>query len=264
MSFISNASGITLREGTFNNIQGDLVNIFQAENLARVDIGALLESLLGEKRRRREESTDAEEPARKRRRENAEEDGPEVVRYKDLNLTHEIGRGPGYLLHAGNMKRRAVIVKVFNAGTNARKHFEVTANLSRRLLHPNVLRIEGTSSPTSMHLFIAYQDAHRKTAEGPLAAALRDDLERSIMLGFKLISSLSSGIDYLSTQGGMLPLEPENFDVFLDINDRFLLSINPPTDANTAHHDEDDIRSVWVFFNALCQKVTQLVKRMGR
>ncbi|KAJ7649788.1 hypothetical protein FB45DRAFT_885990, partial [Roridomyces roridus] len=246
MSFISNSSGITLGEGTFNNIQGNLVNIFQPEG-QRADIGALLKSFVGEKRRRREDSEDS---ARKRRRENPEEeDGLETIRHKDLNLTHEIGRGPGYLLHAGNIKRRALIVKVFNAGTNARKHLEATVNLSQRLLHPNVLRIEGTSSPTSMHHFIAYQDAHRKTAEGPLAAALRDDLEKSIMLGFKL-----SGIDYLSTQGIMLPLGPENFDVFLDINDRFLLSINPPTDASTAHHEEDDIRSVWTLFNALCQK----------
>ncbi|KAJ7649774.1 hypothetical protein FB45DRAFT_2719 [Roridomyces roridus] len=259
MSFISNASGITLREGTFNNIQGDLVNIFQAENLARVDIGALLESLLGEKRRRREESTDAEEPARKRRRENAEEDGPEVVRYKDLNLTHEIGRGPGYLLHAGNMKRRAVIVKVFNAGTNAHKH--CSSQHGRFSRHPNVLRIEGTSAPTSIHHFIAYEDAHRKTAEGPLAAALKEDLDKGILLGFKLISSLSSGIDYLSTQGITIPLE--SFDVFLDIGDRFLLGINPPLDPNTAEEDtRTAARSVWDLFNALCQKVLRSANRL--
>ncbi|KAJ7613935.1 hypothetical protein FB45DRAFT_1036065 [Roridomyces roridus] len=69
--------------------------------------------------------------------------------------------------------------------------------------------------------------AQRKTAAGPLATALRDDLDQSIVLGFKMISDLSSGMDYLSTQGITLPRGPENFDVFLDVNDRFLVSIFP-------------------------------------
>ncbi|KAJ7613942.1 hypothetical protein FB45DRAFT_1008759 [Roridomyces roridus] len=278
MSFISNASGITLREGTFNNIQGDFVNIFQAGNLASADIGSefsrgcqtkdtdscvrldtpgLLQSLLEDKRRRREDSA---EPVR--RREDAEEDGLEVVRYKDVNLTQEMGCGPGYLLHAGRYKDRAVIVKVFNAGRNAREHLEATVVVSRGLWHPNVLRIEGTSAATSIHHLIVYEDARRKTAEGPLAAALRDDLDKSIVLGFKMISSLSLGINYLNTQDIALPLGPENFDVFLDINDRFLLSVNPPTDTNTAHPEEDDTRSVWTLFNGLCQKVLRSANRV--
>ncbi|KAJ7613940.1 hypothetical protein FB45DRAFT_259550 [Roridomyces roridus] len=261
MSFISNASGITLREGTFNNIQGDFVNIFQAGNLASADIGSLLQSLLEDKRRRREDSAGVEEPAQ-RREETEEEDGLEVVRYRDLRLTREIGRGPGYHLHTGNIKLRAVIVKVFNAGKNARKHWEAAVNLSRRLLHPNVLRIEGTSAPTSIHHFVAYEDAHRKTAEGPLAVALREDLEKSIMLGFKMISDLSSGMDYLSTQGITLPQGPESFDVFLDINDRFLLNVNPPTDANTTQREQEDKTNVWTLFNGLCQKVLRSANRV--
>ncbi|KAJ7613936.1 hypothetical protein FB45DRAFT_874123 [Roridomyces roridus] len=226
MSFISNASGITLGEGTFNNVQGNLVNMYFHEG---ADIGAPLESLLGEKRRRREDSPDTEEPARKRRRENTEEDELEVIGHKDLDLTHEIGGGPGYLLHAGNIKRRAVIVKVFNAGTSARKASQCAMNRSAR----------------------------RRTAEGPLAAALRDDLDKSIVLGFKM-----SGINYLNTQGVALPLGPEvlssNFDVFLDINDRFLLSINPPAEDQ----EQDDTRSVWTLFNALCQKVLRSANRL--
>ncbi|KAJ7613917.1 hypothetical protein FB45DRAFT_258547 [Roridomyces roridus] len=271
MSFISNASGFTLGEGTYNSAQGNInnaqrdindvhVNIYQHEG-QRVDIGALLESLLGDKRRRREDSTDTEEPARKRRGENpGEEDGPEIIRYKDLKVTDEIGRGPGYLLYVGDIQRRAVIVKVFTAGTNARKHWEATVNLSERLLHPNVLRIEGTSSPASMHHFIAYEDAQGKKAAGPLAIALRDDLDTGILLGFKMISSLSAGIDYLSAQGITLTLGPESFDVFLDINDRFLLCINPPTDAT--HHEEDNTHGVWTLFNELCQKVLRSANRL--
>ncbi|KAJ7649763.1 hypothetical protein FB45DRAFT_1049943 [Roridomyces roridus] len=258
MSFISNASGITLGEGTFNNVQGNLVNIFLPEG-QRADIGALMESILDE-RRRREDSTDVEEAARRGKSE--EEDGLEIIRHKDLDLTHEIGGGPGYLLHAGNIKRRAVIVKVFNAGMNARKHLEATVKLSQRLLHPNVLRIEGISSSTSIHHFIAYEDAHRKKAEGPLAAALRDDLDKSIVLGFKMISSLSSGINYLHTEGIALALGPENFDIFLDINERFLLSINPPTDANVTHQEQDDAHNVWTLFNGLCQKVLRSANRV--
>jgi hypothetical protein len=40
---------------------------------------------------------------------------------KYLNLTREIGSGHGYFLHAGETKGRAVIVKVFNSGPNARE-----------------------------------------------------------------------------------------------------------------------------------------------
>ncbi|KAJ7649768.1 hypothetical protein FB45DRAFT_2521 [Roridomyces roridus] len=261
MSFISSASGFTLGEGTFNNVHGPLVNIFQPEGQPVGDIGALLQSLLGDKWRRREESTVVEEPARGRE-DTEEDDGLEVVRYKDLRLTHQIGCGPGYHLHAGNIKLRAVIVKVFNAGTNARKHWQAAVSLSRGLLHPNVLRIEGISAPTSVHRFIAYEDAQGKTAEGPLAAALKEDLDKSIMLGFKMISDLSSGMYYLSTLGVTLPRGPERFDVFLDINDRFLLNVNPPTDANTTQREQEDETNVWTLFNGLCQKVLRSANRV--
>ncbi|KAJ7649752.1 hypothetical protein FB45DRAFT_2247 [Roridomyces roridus] len=239
MAFISNASGFTLGEGTFTNVQGDLVNIYHGV------------------KRRREDSEDLHvfgEPMAKRRRQE-DRDGLKIIRNKNLSVAFEIGRGPGYLLHAGKTKGRAVIVKVFDAGRNARERLEATVLLSQGLLHPNVLRIEGISSPTSIPHFIAYEDAQRRTAEGPLAAALKDDLDTSIELGFKMISGLSSGINYLNTQGIALPLGPESFDVFLDINDRFLLSVNPPTDADKVHGEEDDTRSVWTLFNGLCQKV---------
>ncbi|KAJ7649765.1 hypothetical protein FB45DRAFT_2401 [Roridomyces roridus] len=188
MAFISNASGITLGEGTFNNVHGNLVNIFQV-------------------RRRRGEHGDSSDLydlehggfTRERRRE-AEIDGIKVIRDKHLNLAVEIGGGPGYLLHAGEIKGRAVIVKVFNAGPTARDHLEATVLRSRGFLHPNVLRIRGRSSPTSSYHFIAYENAFWKAAEGPLAAALKDDLERSIVLGFKLVAGLSSGINYLDAQ----------------------------------------------------------------
>ncbi|KAJ7649740.1 hypothetical protein FB45DRAFT_1672 [Roridomyces roridus] len=243
MAFISNASGFTLGEGTFNNVHGDLV-IYQS----------------GKRRREDNEDHCGERMGKRRRKE--DQDGLKIIRNKHLNLAFEIGRGPGYLLHAGKIKGRAVVVKVFDAGRNAREHLEATVSISQGLLHPNVLRIEGISSPTSLYHFIAYEDAQRRTAEGPLAAALRDDLDTSIELGFKMISSLSSGINYLNSQGIALPLGPEDFDVFLDVNDRFLFSINPPTDANAAPQEQDDTRSVWTLFNALCQKVLRSANRV--
>ncbi|KAJ7613931.1 hypothetical protein FB45DRAFT_259199 [Roridomyces roridus] len=256
MSFISNASGITLGEGTFNNVQGNLVNIFQSGG-QRADIGALLECLLGDQRRWR-----GDEEAARGRRQEGEDEGLEIIRPKDLKLTHEIGRGQGYLLHAGQVKDRAMIVKVFNPGARAREHLEATMTLSKGLLHPNVLRIHGTSSPTSPSQFITYQDAYWKTAEGPLAAALRDGIDTSVVLGFKLVAGLSSGINYLSGHDISLSLGAEDFDVFLDMNDRFLLSINPPVDATPAYNQRDVTRSAWTLFNALCQKVLRSANRV--
>ncbi|KAJ7649787.1 hypothetical protein FB45DRAFT_1017232 [Roridomyces roridus] len=245
MSFISNANGVTLGEGTFTNVQGNL-NIYPGVKRRREDSEDL--HVFGERKRKQRRKEDRE--------------GMKIIRNENLSLVFEIGHGPGYLLHAGKIKGRAVIVKVFDAGRNAREHLDATVLLSQGLLHPNVLRIEGISSPTSIPHFIAYEDAHRKKAEGPLAAALRDDLDTSIELGFKMISSLSSGINYLDTQGIALPLRPENIDVFLDINDRFLLSLNPPTNAtNTAHPEEHGTHSVWTLLNGLCQKVLRLANR---
>jgi hypothetical protein len=81
-------------------------------------------------------------------------------------------------------------------------------NLRRELMcsrHPNVLRITGVSSPASLTHFIAYENGrlfrifpafssittfevhYLKTADGPLAAALKDNLTRSIILGFKMV-----------------------------------------------------------------------------
>ncbi|KAJ6558359.1 hypothetical protein B0H19DRAFT_134807 [Mycena capillaripes] len=168
--------------------------------------------------------------------------------------------GPGYFLHAGEARGRAVIVKVFNPGPTFREQFESTVSLSKSLLHPNVLRIKGISPPASSSHFIVYENAHWKTADGPLAVALKDDLTRSITLGFKMIAGLSSGMNHLSVQGISLAfLGVENFDVFLDVDDRFLISINPPASANVGTSEDpqqqDNTTSAWNVFNSLCQKI---------
>ncbi|KAJ7481984.1 hypothetical protein FB451DRAFT_139660 [Mycena latifolia] len=205
------------------------------------------------------------EPTPNRRR---SVDGAKVIRNKHLKLTLEIGSGPGYFLHAGETKGRAVIVKVFNeAGPTVREQLEVTVALSKGFMHPNVLRIEGVSSPASSTHFIAYENAYWKTAEGPLAAALKEDLTRSITLGFKMIAGLSSGMNHLSVQGiSLASLGVENFDIFLDVSDRFLISINPrmlaeADYANDRESDDNASRS-WDVFNALCQKVLRSANRM--
>ncbi|KAJ7227501.1 hypothetical protein GGX14DRAFT_539425 [Mycena pura] len=250
MSFISNASNFTLGEGVYNNIQGNLVNI------------AVHKAFYGRKRHREEIEDGAEllalgEPLRKRRR---REDGIKVIRKKHLKVTGEIGSGPGYLLHFGETKGKAIIVKVFNAGPTVREQLESTVALLKGLIHPNVLQIEGVSSRAELTQFIIYEHAYWKMAEGPLATALKEDLTRSITLGFKMIAGLSSGMNYLGLQGiSLAPLGAENFDIFLDIDDRFLISINPRISTETEvaedQEPEDNLNRAWNVFNAVCQKV---------
>ncbi|KAJ7692843.1 hypothetical protein B0H17DRAFT_1179174 [Mycena rosella] len=254
MSFVSNADHFSLGDGVCNNIHGNF-NVYS--------------TFCGRKHHREEiEDTAALLPMRKRhRQEDDSQDGIEIIPNRHLKLTLEIGSGPGYFLHAGEIKGRAVIVKVFNAGPTVRSQLESTVTLSRGLMHPNVLRIEGISSPASLAHFIAYENAHWKAAEGPLAAALKDDLTRSITLGFKMIAGLSSGMNHLSIQGiSLASLGVENFDIFLDINDRFLIRFNPPMSADTDCTEnrqlEDNTARSWDIFNSLCQKVLRSANRV--
>ncbi|KAJ7657628.1 hypothetical protein DFH06DRAFT_452214 [Mycena polygramma] len=214
-------------------------------------------------------TSDVLEPVRKRaRRREHSEDGIKIIRNKHLKLTLEIGSGPGYFLHTGETDGRAVIVKVFNPGPTVREQVESTVAVSKRLLHPNVLRIEGVSSPASLTHFIAYENACRKTAEGPLAAALQEHHTRSITLGFKMVAGLASGVNHLSVQGISLgSLRAENFDVFLDIDDRFLISINPATTEikTTAQQQTQRVTDTswpWAILNSLCQKVLRSANRV--
>ncbi|KAJ6597574.1 hypothetical protein DFH09DRAFT_1399094 [Mycena vulgaris] len=256
MSFISNSEKFTLGDGVYNNIHSNFIhNAFYGKKRYREAIEGAPDSSFLE-----------DEPARKRRRDE-EEEGVKVIRNKHLKLTLEIGKGPGYFLHAGETKGRAVIVKVFSAGPAVREQLESTVALSKGLMHPNILRIEGVSSPASLNHFIAYENAHWKTAEGPLAAALKDDLTRSVTLGFKMVAGLSSGMNHLSVQGiSLASLAVENFDIFLDLNDRFLISVNPPTSSmgtvTEDRHQDDNTTISWDVFNALCQKVLRSANRV--
>ncbi|KAJ7862697.1 hypothetical protein B0H13DRAFT_2354546 [Mycena leptocephala] len=206
-------------------------------------------------------------PPDKHRRQEGEdgEDGIKIIRSKHLKLIFEFGSGPGYLLHAGQNRERAVIVKVFNQGPTVRERLESTVALSKTLMHPNVLRVKGCSSSTSLTHFIVYESVHWKNAEGPLAAALKDDLTRSITLGFKMVAGLSAGMNYLSAQCLLLgAMGVQNFDIFLDLDDRFLISINPPSLEQISGADvpEQPNSQFWDIFNALCQKVLRSANQL--
>ncbi|KAF8146059.1 hypothetical protein K438DRAFT_2095735 [Mycena galopus ATCC 62051] len=240
-------------------------------------------NFFGTKKRRREKMSDgsvrcADEASptqtTEKRRRLGEEDGVKIIPKEYLKLIHEIGWGPGYLLHAGRNNSRAVIVKVFHKGPNVRQQLESTVALSKEFMHPNVLRIEGISAFASMSHFIVYESGisfklhvntaqmqmfilgHCMNAEGPLAAALKDDLARSVTLGFKMVWNIQVFLvppPLISMKFQIAGLS--DFDIFLDVDDRFLISINPPqrrqVEATQSRESEDN---TWTVFNALCQK----------
>ncbi|KAF7352209.1 PHD domain-containing protein [Mycena venus] len=199
-----------------------------------------------------------------KRRRLEEEDGITIIAGKHLKLIREIGSGPGYLLHAGQNNGHAVIVKVFNGGPTVRQQLEATVALSQEVIHPNLLRIEGISSSASWIHFIAYEDVHWKNAEGPLAVALKNDLERSIKLGFKMIAGLSAGMNHLSAQGVSLGLmRAGNFDIFLDVDDRFVICIHPRlVDEGDIAESQIPEDSAWTVFNTVCQNLLMSANRV--
>ncbi|KAF7328972.1 hypothetical protein MVEN_02527200 [Mycena venus] len=227
-----------------------------------------------------EDSTSLSTQSRVKRRRLKEADGVKIIQSNELKLVGEIGSGPGYLFHAGENEGRAVIVKVFNKGPTVRQQLESTVALSKGLLHPNVLRIEGISSPASLFHFIAYEDVHWKNAEGPLAVALKSDLTRSVTLGFKMIAGLSvghkhsdisvlkprvqAGMNYLSVQGVCLrSMKVENFNIFLDIRDRFVISFHPQSlEDGAAAEFQDPEERAWIILNGLCQKILTSANRV--
>ncbi|KAJ6460684.1 hypothetical protein C8R47DRAFT_1242447 [Mycena vitilis] len=182
-----------------------------------------------------------------------------TIRKEDLKLKRTIGCRSGYYVHAGHNEGRAVIVKVFSRGLglSVQQRLKATAALSSELMHPNILHMEGISSLTSLVHFIVYEDVYWKNAEGPLAVALKVDLKRSITLGFKMVEGFSAGVDYLFAQG--ISLDLENLDVFLDVDDRFILSFTVPqlegAESDAAQSQEPEDRA-WRLFNALCEKAS--------
>ncbi|KAF7361310.1 hypothetical protein MSAN_01163500 [Mycena sanguinolenta] len=205
---------------------------------------------------------------RKRRREEIE--GKclpfhDIIRSEDLKLIREIGSGPGYLFHAGENKGHAVIVKVFNRGPSStvRRQLESTVALSKGIMHPNLLRLLGISSRATLSHFIVYENVHRQNAEGPLAVALKNDLGRSITLGFKMVAGLSAGLNHLLVQGVfMRPMGVENFDIFLDVDDRFVICVHSQSrEEGDMSESQEREGNAWSAFNALCHKTLTSANR---
>ncbi|KAJ6520233.1 hypothetical protein C8R45DRAFT_954386 [Mycena sanguinolenta] len=237
-SFGSNAGQFTLRKGVSNNIHGNVVH----------------NTFFNYGRKRHQQDLESEPPFSPEPVEEEEEEEEDDIQH--LKLSREIGRGPGYHFSVGKIKGRAVIVQVFDRGPTQRKRFESTVSLSKSLMHPNLLRIKATSSPMSTIDFIAYENAFWQFAAGPLATALTEDLDRSVTLGFKMVSQLSQGMNYIYDQGiSFASLGSENFDVFMDQNDRFLISVNPSTSNQKDASQDLPEQDVWEVFNALCKKV---------
>ncbi|KAK7023248.1 hypothetical protein R3P38DRAFT_2532459 [Favolaschia claudopus] len=267
MAFISNASDFTLGEGVYNNVHGNLVHhtvnhLYSSKKRYRAAIESESEPL--------DPSLLNDTPSSKRRRVGSGlEEGIKIIRPKNLKLTHQIGSGPGYFIHSGESKGRAVIVKVFNRNADAREQLESTVELTKGLLHPNILRIEGISSQASLCQFVAYRHTYWNNAESPLAAALKDNLARSVHLGLKLVEGLSAGINHLAVQ--RIPLHligPDNFDVFLDKDEQFVISINSSSTQDTQHSTyqssiwEADNRRAWDIFNGLSRRVLSTANRV--
>ncbi|KAF7361300.1 hypothetical protein MSAN_01162500 [Mycena sanguinolenta] len=197
-----------------------------------------------------------------------EDDEIEIIPSRNLKLVREIGSGPGYLFHAGENKGHAVIIQVFNRGpcSMVRRQLESTVALSKGIMHPNLLRLLGISSPESFTHFIVYENVRWQNAEGPLAVALKNDLERSITLGFKMIAGLSAGLNHLSTQGVFeRPMGAENFDIFLDVDDRFVISVHPrlpEEEDGDISQVQDREENIWITLNVLCNKTLKSANRV--
>ncbi|KAJ7834966.1 hypothetical protein B0H14DRAFT_2590557 [Mycena olivaceomarginata] len=198
----------------------------------------------------------------------------QIIRSKEIKLRFEIDNGPGYFLHTGHIQGRTVIVKVFSEGPTAQKRCQKDCCIRTSC-------VEGVSSPASLLHFIVYENAYWKFAEVPLMVALKDDSTKSLTLGFKMVldviecyclssdeaqvAGLSAGMNYLSAQGLFMSkatIGAKNFDIFLDINDRFLISINlPMSDAVDGQQGEDDLTRSWNVFNGLCQRILRSANR---
>ncbi|KAJ7833578.1 hypothetical protein B0H13DRAFT_1914481 [Mycena leptocephala] len=229
---------LPLGEGVYNNVHGNIIyNNFSNTKRRPEEIeGSSPQAVDG---------SDLLLPTHrvKKRPRLREENGIKIIRSKHLKLIQEIGSGPGYFLHTGQHKSRAVIVKVFNRGPTVRqmskescqiaatdiglgrKQLESTVALSKGLMHPNVLRIEGISSSASLMHFIAYESVYWKNVQG------RDEP-----------SLYPRGISAVYESG-------------VSINPR-----SPEADAAGFQEPQDD--QPWGVFNALCQNVLMSANRV--
>ncbi|KAJ7279670.1 hypothetical protein C8J57DRAFT_1570689 [Mycena rebaudengoi] len=136
---------------------------------------------------------------------------PPIVRKESLNLLQQLVMGPNYRIHAAEMDGRAVAVKVFN-GHRAQQDRDEAEAISRNLMHSNFLCILGWSPKVSPDPFIVYHGAIEDSADRMLAAILREDLLKCLVLGVTM-----SGLSYLENKKYPVEYaEPANFDLLID------------------------------------------------
>ncbi|KAF8207764.1 hypothetical protein K438DRAFT_2074767 [Mycena galopus ATCC 62051] len=219
-----------------------------------------------------------------------------IIQINDLKLTRELCNRAEYCFHAGQNKGRAVIVKLFNPGPSAlvRKfqQLESTVDVLNGIMHSNILRLSGISSPESSSQFICPKYAPvswkleelfpvQQNAEGPLAAALETDLARRLRLDLKwnfcelqkplrywpfdIFIIAQAGMNHILFHGVSLgSMGADDFDIFLDVEDRFVIDINP----RRPDSDEEDItefqalEATWIVFNAVCEKRLMAANRV--
>ncbi|KAJ7902696.1 hypothetical protein B0H14DRAFT_1144691 [Mycena olivaceomarginata] len=139
MSFIENASHFSLGDGVYTNVHGNIYDFYNSK-CGREEIegrsSTFYDSTIGSIQTFRWIGFGAVNTTSGKRRQLNEDVGIKIIRSKRLKLIREIGGGPGYLLHAGQKKGDAVIVKVFNPGpySAVRRQLESAVALSKGIM----------------------------------------------------------------------------------------------------------------------------------
>ncbi|KAJ7064842.1 hypothetical protein C8F01DRAFT_776995 [Mycena amicta] len=187
---------------------------------------------------------------------------PETMLLRDITFTEELGSGMTFFVHSAKHRGRPVIVKVFNATANPRQLVEREIQLANKLIHPNLLRLEGVSAPSSPAQFITYQPG--TTADRPLGTALDANLETSVALGLQMVGELAAGLNYLHMQRIAIQcIKITHFSVLFDSDQKFLIALDPTAlDEAPSSSSPVDIDILWRYFNELCEFVFMSANRL--
>ncbi|KAF5348068.1 hypothetical protein D9758_010020 [Tetrapyrgos nigripes] len=165
-------------------------------------------------------------------------ESPRVVSQNNIELLDQLASRKHYYIHSGKYEQRFVLVKVFR-GIEAKENFKEEKKQIQRLFHPSLLKMIGVSSFAAERPFIIYNF----------------DI---LLLGYKIVSELANGLDYLAEEGAQARSNDNN-SIEIFITDEDVLKIAPDfgslqnsnTRCESGQIDED---SLWVLFNKLCVK----------
>ncbi|KAJ7773752.1 hypothetical protein B0H14DRAFT_3164701 [Mycena olivaceomarginata] len=155
--------------------------------------------------------------------------GHQMVSLTDITLHSEVVRGPGYHIHAGELRGCPILARVFH-GAKAKSASEHLQNASRLLRY---------QCPPPF-----------KRAEVCLATALQDDLIRAFRLASKVIEGLVTALSYLDAIDASFDENMfETSHVLLDYEERviFCPGISPTAPAPA----EDRPNRLWNLFNSI-------------